>query len=85
MQIGELRMGAADANSQQLSGMTVKYTSVQCYGGIWRRNTEYNYNSKYSRTSIVILAKHWLWLPDDGLFKPNHVGAAFKILIALIF
>jgi hypothetical protein len=35
-------------------------------------------------TSIVILAKRWLWLPDDGLCKSKHVGAAFIILIVLI-
>jgi hypothetical protein len=34
--------------------------------------------------SNVILAKRWLWLPDDGLCKPKHVGAAFMILIVLI-
>jgi hypothetical protein len=34
-------------------------------------------NDKYTRTSIVILAMHLLWLPDDGLGKPKHVGAAF--------
>ena len=31
---------------------------------------------------LVILAKHWLWLSDDGFFfKPKHVGAASIILI----
>jgi hypothetical protein len=38
----------------------------------------------YTGTSIVILAKRWLWLPDDGLCKPKYVGAAFMILILLI-
>jgi hypothetical protein len=52
--------------------------------GICRHNTEYSYNNKYNGTSNVILAKHWLWLPDDGLCKPKHVGAAFVILIVLI-
>jgi hypothetical protein len=36
-------------------------------------------------TSNVILAKRWLWRPDDGLRKPKHVGAAFMILNVLIF
>jgi hypothetical protein len=60
------------------------YFSIQCYGGISRHNTEYGYNDKYSGTSIVILAKHWLWLPDDSLCKPKHIGAAFVILIVLV-
>jgi hypothetical protein len=35
--------------------------------------------------SNVIIAKRWLWLPDDGLCKPKHVGAAFMIFIVLIY
>jgi hypothetical protein len=54
------------------------------YGGICGHNTEYSHNDKYTGTSNVILAKHWLWLPDDGLCKSKHVGAAFIILIVLI-
>jgi hypothetical protein len=34
-------------------------------------------NDIYTGTSNVILAKRWLWLPDDGLCKPKYVGAAF--------
>jgi hypothetical protein len=49
-----------------------------------RHNTDYSYNNKYIGTSNVILAKHRLWLPDDGLCKPKHVGAASVILIVLI-
>jgi hypothetical protein len=51
---------------------------------ICRHSTEYGYNDKYTGTSIAILAKPWLWLPDDGLCKPKHVGAAFMILIVLV-
>jgi hypothetical protein len=47
-------------------------------------NTEYGYNDIYTGTSIVILAKRWLWLPDDGLCKPKHVGATVMILNVLI-
>jgi hypothetical protein len=53
-------------------------------GGICRHTIEYRYNNKYTGTSNVILAKHWLWLPDDGLCKPKHVGEAFIILTVLI-
>jgi hypothetical protein len=56
---------------------------IRCYGSICRHNTEYGYNDTYTETSNVILAKRWLWLPDDGLCKPKHVGAAFMILIVL--
>jgi hypothetical protein len=49
-----------------------------------RHSTEYVYNDMYSGNRNVILDKRWLWLPDDGLCKPKHVGAAFIILIVLI-
>jgi hypothetical protein len=42
------------------------------------------YAITYTGIRHVILAKHWLWLPDDGLCKPKHVGATFIILIVLI-
>jgi hypothetical protein len=57
---------------------------IYACGGLCRHNTEYGYSDKYTGTSNVILAKHWLWLPDDGLCKPKHFGAAFMILIVLI-
>jgi hypothetical protein len=41
-------------------------------------NTSIVYWNQY-----VILAKRRLWLPDGGLCKPKHVGAAFIILIVL--
>jgi hypothetical protein len=63
---------------------SVPHTCTTGLNKICHRNTEYGYNDKYSGTSIVILAKRWLWLPDDGLCKPKHVGAAFMILIVLI-
>jgi hypothetical protein len=49
-----------------------------------RRNTENVYNDTYTGTSNVILAKHGLCFPDDGLCKPKYVGAAFMILFVLI-
>jgi hypothetical protein len=38
----------------------------------------------HNGTRNVILAKHGLWLPDDGLCKPKHVGAVLMILIVLM-
>jgi hypothetical protein len=66
------------------SSYTCRYSCIQCYGGIFHHNTEYIYNNKYTGTSIVILVKRWLWLPDDVLCKPKHAGAAFMISIVLI-
>jgi hypothetical protein len=43
-------------------------------------NTENVYNDMYTGTSNVMLAKHWLWLPDDGLCKLKHPGATVIIL-----
>jgi hypothetical protein len=37
-----------------------------------------------SDSSIRVIAKHRLRLPDDGLCEPKHVGATFIILIVLI-
>jgi len=33
---------------------------------ICRRNTDNINNDTHIGTRYVILAKHWLWLPDDG-------------------
>jgi hypothetical protein len=38
----------------------------------------------YTWTINAILAKRWLWLPDDGLYKPKRVGATVKILNVLV-
>jgi hypothetical protein len=48
---------------------------------IYGHNTEYVYNNKYTWTINIILAKYCLWLPDDGLCQPKHVGATVIILI----
>jgi len=42
------------------------------------------YNNMYTGTGNVILAKHRLQLPNDGLCKPTHVGATVIILNAVI-
>ena len=38
----------------------------QCYGGIWRHNTDNINNDTHIGTRCVILAKHCMWLPVDG-------------------
>ena len=52
--------------------MTSRSVSIwQCVQGhsaelnICRNNTDIN-NDTYTGTRYVILAKHWVWLPDDG-------------------
>jgi hypothetical protein len=48
--------------------------------GICRHNTDdINIGTRY-----VILAKHYMWLPDDGLMWTEKFGAAFIILTVLI-
>ena len=42
------------------------------------------YNDTHIGSRYVILAKHWMWLPDDVLCELKHVGAAFIILTILI-
>jgi hypothetical protein len=61
---------------------------LQAYWVLWPHirghNTEYVNNNTYTWTINVILAKHWLWLPDDGLHKPKHVEANVITLNVLI-
>ena len=48
-------------------------------------NTDIINNDTHIGTRYVILAKHWMWLTDDGfLCKPKHAAAAFIILTILI-
>ena len=47
-------------------------------------NTDNINNDTHIGTRHVILAKHWMWLPDDGLCEWKHVGADFIILTILI-
>ena len=62
-----------------------QYWCRQCYGGLCHHNTDNINNDTHIGTRYVILAKHWIWLPDDGfLCEPKHVGAAFIILTILI-
>jgi hypothetical protein len=43
-----------------------QYRCCQCCGGICRHNTDNIINDMHVGTRYVILAKHWMWLPDDG-------------------
>ena len=43
-----------------------------------------SYNDRHIDTRYVILAKHWMWHPDNGFFEPKPVGADFIILTILI-
>jgi len=47
-------------------------------------DTENIYNDMYTRTRNVILSKHRLQLPDDGLRKPKHVGAILRCVIPVV-
>jgi len=38
----------------------------KCYGGICRHNTDNINDDTHIGTRYVILAKRWVWLPDDG-------------------
>ena len=64
--------------------MCYRYWYFQCYGGICRHNTDNINNDTHIGTRYVILAKHWMWVPDLILCEPKHVGAAFIILTILI-
>jgi hypothetical protein len=45
---------------------SVLHTRTTGLNKICRHNTEIVYKDTYTGTSNVILAKHCLWLPDDG-------------------
>ena len=50
------------------------------HGRICGHDAENIYNVMYTGIRNVILDKHRLQLPDDGLCKPKHVGATVIIL-----
>ena len=49
---------------------------------LWRHMPPKHWEHQYwyIGTRYVILAKHWMWLPDDDLCEPTYDGAAFIIL-----
>jgi len=47
---------------------------------ICSHNTEYFNSDLYIGINIVTLAKRRLWLLDDGLCRPKHVGATIIVL-----
>jgi hypothetical protein len=76
-------LGSLKVIKRGLWGWTGAQLSVMV-AYICHHNTEYGYNNTYIGTSNVILANHLLWLPNDGLCKLKHVGAAFIVLIVVI-
>jgi len=47
---------------------------VQCYGGIlYRRNTDIYTTSVSTLNQACILAKYWLWLPDEGFLVNRNM------------
>ena len=57
-----------EPSSGSQSQCLAKITGMHCqrYGGICRHNAGKARVDKHSETIPVILARHWLWLPDDG-------------------
>jgi hypothetical protein len=54
-----------------------QYLCFQCYGGICRHNTDNIHNDTHIGTGYVILAKHWMWLPDDGSMRTETCWSSF--------
>ena len=62
----------------------VHYTHAQQVK-ICHHSTDNINNDTHIGTRCVILANHWMWLPDYGfLCEMKHVRAAFIILTILI-
>ena len=47
----------------------------QCYG--FRHNTDNINNDTHIGTRYVILAKHWMWFPDDGSMWTETCRSSF--------
>jgi hypothetical protein len=46
---------------------------VSVMATLCRHNTDNVCTDTHSWTSYVILATHWLWLPDDGSYLNRHM------------
>ena len=55
---------------------TVHYTHAQQVN-ICRHNTDNINNDTHIGTRYVILAKHWMWLPDDGFMWTETCWSSF--------
>jgi len=44
---------------------------------IFCRNTDNINNDMHIGTTYVILAKHWMWLPDDGFMSTKTCWSSF--------
>jgi hypothetical protein len=49
----------------------------QWYGALCRHITDYVNNDTHIGTGYVILAKHWMWLPDDGFIVNRNMLEQF--------
>ena len=49
----------------KITGMVPLCSSI-CARYIYRHNTDNAHIEEHSGTILVILVRHWLWLPDDG-------------------
>ena len=54
-----------------------QYWCCQCYGGICHHNTDNMNNASHIGTRYVSLAKHWMWLPDDGFMWTETCWSSF--------
>jgi hypothetical protein len=61
-----------------------QYWCCQCYGSICRHNTDNINNDTQIGTRNVILAKHWMWLPDDGFMWIKTCWSSLIMLSILV-
>jgi len=66
---------ATHSVSSTIKGPVLKYMDEIC-----SHKTEYFNNDLYIAINIVTLTKRRLWLPDNGLCRPKHVGANTIVL-----
>jgi len=54
-----------------------QYWCCQIYGGIWSQSTGNINKDTHTGTRYVILAKYWMWLPDDGFTWTETYWSSF--------
>ena len=57
----------------KITNLVQLWVSVQTLSVLWRNNTDSISTDTHSWTRFVILAKYWLWVPEDGSYVSRNM------------